>query len=179
LNSVLSGGPERLAVVLLSDHIFLLTYNTYILAFIGAGLRVLTLVAKREFRFYVAKGYCIIATKKEDEFEKPGYLFSALDSYNRYLRRRSHIEIKNIKKIYASILMADTKEKNQMINSICESLELEDDKLKLAKYLSSTYKVPETDFFVSESIVQRLKVIGTFFAAAIPIIISIVQLMLP
>jgi hypothetical protein len=64
--------------------------------FICVGFRILTLVAKREFRFYLAKGYCIIATKKEDEFEKPGYIFSALDSYNKYLRRRSHIEIKAI-----------------------------------------------------------------------------------
>jgi hypothetical protein len=81
-------------------------------------------------------------------------------------------------RLYTSILLADTKEKDQMIKPICESLEQVGDKLKLAKYLSSTYKVPETDFFVNESIVQRLKVVGTFFAAAIPIIISIIQLML-
>lgn len=170
-------GPE-MALKSLANPVYLFGIYTCILAFIGAGLRLLTLAAKRDFRFYLAEGYCIIATKKEDEFEKSGYLFSVLDSYNKYLRRRSHIEIKEINRIYTSILLADTEEKNQMIKPICESLEQEGDKLKLAKYLSSAYKVPETDFFANESIVQRLKVVGTFFAAAIPIIISIAQLML-
>jgi hypothetical protein len=82
--------------------------------------------------------------------------------------------IKDIKRIYSAILMADTKEKNQMIKSICESLE--GDKLKLARYLSSVYKVPETEFFAGESIVQKLKIVGTILASTIPIIISIISL---
>jgi hypothetical protein len=125
------------------------------------------------------RGYCIIAAKKEDENEldKLEYLFAALDSYNKYLRRHSQIEIKDIKRIYAAILMAETNEKNQMIKSIYESLQ--GNRLKLAKYLNSTFKVPETEFLAAESIAQRLKVVGTILVAAIPIIISIVQLALP
>ena len=40
----------------------------------------------------------------------------------------------------------DMKEKNQIIKSVCESLE--GDRLGLARYLSNTYKVPEAEFFV-------------------------------
>ena len=144
--------------------------------FIGAGLRILTQVAKKESRFYLAKGYCIIATKKEDEFQQTRYLSLTLDSYNKYLRRRSEIEIKDIKRIYASFLVADIKEKNQIIKSVCDSLE--GDSLKLARYLSSVFKVPETEFFVGESISQKLKTAGAILVSTIPIIISIIALLL-
>jgi hypothetical protein len=60
-----------------------------------------------------------------------------------------------------------------MIKSICESLK--GDRLSLARYLSSVYQVPETEFFVDESIVQKLKTVGTILVAAIPIVISIIR----
>ena len=66
------------------------------------------------------------------------------------------------------------KEKNQIIKSVCESLE--GDRLGLARYLSNTYKVPEAEFFVEESIIQKMKPVGTFLAAIIPIIVSIIAL---
>jgi hypothetical protein len=72
-------------------------------------------------------------------------------------------------------LPADMKEKNQIIKSVCESLEV--DRLGLARYLSNVYKIPESEFFVEESIIQKLKPVGTFFAAAIPIIVSIIALL--
>jgi hypothetical protein len=143
-------------------------------AIIGAGFRILTHVMHKEFRYYLAKGYCITATKKEDEFEKANYLSAVLDSYNKYLRRRTQIEIKDIKRIYATFLAAEIKEKNQIIKSVCESLE--GDRLGLARYLSNVYKVPETEFFVGESDIQKMKPVGTFLAAAIPIIVSIIVL---
>jgi hypothetical protein len=149
------------------------TLFTY--AFFGAGLRILTHFKHKEFRYYLAKGYCITATKKEDDFEKATYLSATLDSYNKYLRRRTQIEIKDVKRIYATFLPADMKEKNQIIKSVCESLE--GDRLGLARYLSNVYKIPESEFFVEESIIQKLKPVGTFFAAAIPIIVSIIALL--
>jgi hypothetical protein len=141
---------------------------------IGAGLRVLTHFMHKEFRFYLAKGYCILATKKEDDFEKANYLSATLDSYNKYLRRRTQIEIKDTKRIYAAFLTAEIKEKNQIIEMVRESLA--GDRLGLARYLSNVYKVPETEFFAGESDIQKLKPVGTFFAAAIPIIVSIIAL---
>jgi hypothetical protein len=146
-------------------------------AVIGAGFRILARVGRREFRFYLAKGYCKTATKKKgDDFQQTRYFSLVLNSYNKYLRRRSDIEIKDIKRIYASYLMADTKEKNEIIKLVCESLE--GDSLKLARFLSSVYKLPETDFFVGESIPHKLIMIGTIFASASPIIISLVSLLL-
>ena len=125
---------------------------------LGSGVRILAQITKREFRFYLAIGYCITAIKKEDEFEKANHLFNSLDSYNKYLRRRSKIEIKDLNRIYATFLVSDIKKKNQIIESVSKSLE--GDRLNLGRYLSSEYKVPESEFFAGESIAQKLKVVG-------------------
>jgi hypothetical protein len=142
---------------------------------IGALLRIASQIAKKEFRFYLANGYCIVASKKEGDLDKIKYLFLSLDSYNKYLLRKIKFGIKNINKIYSDIIHADTKKKNEITKSICECLG--GDRLKLAIYLSAFYKVPDTEqLFIKESITQKLRTIGTFLVAAIPIVISIIQL---
>jgi len=91
-----------------------------------------------------------------------------LNSYNR-------LEIKDIKKINSKFVYADTTEKREIINRVCESIEASD-RLKIARYLSSLSKIPETELFVSEASLERLKIIGTILAATIPIIISAIEL---
>jgi hypothetical protein len=59
-----------------------------------------------------------------------------------------------------------------LIKSICESLE--GNKLKLPSVLVAIFKVAESDLFVRESLLHRLKVFGTFLVVAIPSI-SIIQ----
>jgi hypothetical protein len=146
---------------------------------IGALLRVSTQIIRKEFRFYLAKGYCVIASKNEDEedLDRIKYLLSSLDSYNKYLLRKIKFGIKNINKIYSDIIIhIDTNKKDEIIKSICQYLG--EDRLKLATYLSTLYKVPETEqFLVKESYLQKLKTIGAFLVAAIPIVISIIQLL--
>lgn len=94
-----------------------------------------------------------------------------LRSYNKYLRRRLKLEIK----AYSKFAYANTAEKNDMLQSVCESLE-STDRLKLARYLSTLSKIPDTELFLIESPLEKLKIIGTFLAAAIPIVISVIQL---
>jgi len=57
------------------------------------------------------------------------------------------------------------------------SLPLGEDRLKLAIYLSTLYKVPDTEqFFIKEPFVHKLRTVAAFLVAAIPIVISIIQL---
>lgn len=86
------------------------------------------------------------------------------------------IQIKDLNRIYAVFVVADSEEKNQMIKSICDSLER--DRLALARYFSTAYKVPASELFVRESLAQKLKTVGTVLAATIPIVISIIALIL-
>jgi hypothetical protein len=143
---------------------------------IGALLRIVTQVTRKEFRFYLAKGYCIVASRKEGDIDRIKYLFLSLDSYNKYLLRKIKFGIKNINKIYSDIIYADANKKDEIIKSISECLG-GGDRLKLATHLSSFYKVPDTEqFFIRESLVQKLRTIGVFLVAAIPLVISIIQL---
>ena len=141
----------------------------------AAILRIITQNLKREFRFYFAKACCKIISGKNDEFEKMKYLFLLLTSYNRYLQRNLKIEINDIKKIYSIILYKDTNQQLEIIKSICASLE--GDRLKLARYLSSLQKIPDSEFYVKTSIFEELKLIGAILVAIIPILISSITLL--
>ena len=144
----------------------MLTYVT-----IAAALRFTTLTLRNEFRFYFAKGCSKIILGKNDEIEKMKYLFLLLTSYNKYLERIVKVEITDIKKIYSIILYMDKKERNEILQTIC--MAIENDKLHLAKVLSSIYKISNSEFFTKKSLFKSLKIIGSILATAIPIIISV------
>ena len=104
------------------------------------------------------------------------YLLLLLKSYNKYLQQKIKMEIKDIKKLYSTILYKNKEERNKIIKSICQSLET--DKLALANYLASIYPIPESEFYVKASIFEELKLIGATLATAIPIIISLIGIFL-
>lgn len=143
----------------------------------GCLLRIVVCTAKIEFRFYLARGYCRISSEKQNNFDKIKYLFLSLDSYNKFLVRKTKFGIKSIDRIYSEIMHTDARKNDEMIISINEHLS--GDGLDLATYLSKIYKTTETEpFFIREALVQKLKTVAAFLAAAIPIVISIIQFIL-
>jgi hypothetical protein len=148
-----------------------------IAAVIGTFLRIAIYTAKREFRLYLARGYIRISTAKQKNLDKIKYLFLSLDSYNKFVIRKTKFGIKNIDKIYSDIMDSDTTKNDELIKSIDERLGGQE--MDLGIYLSKIYKVTDSEqFFVKESLFQKLKVVAAFLAATIPIIISIIQLFL-
>ena len=142
---------------------------------IGSIFRISVYTARKDFRFYLARGYCRISSKKKNNFDKIKYLFLSLDSYNKFLIRKTKFGIKNIDKIYSDILYADARKIDGMIESINEHLVEEG--MDLAMYLSKIYEVSDNEqFFAKESLLQNFKMVAAFLAAAIPIIISIIKL---
>jgi hypothetical protein len=145
----------------------------------GGLLWIILHLVRKEFRFYFAKA-CFIMSKEKDDFEKIKYLLMGLNSYNKYLRRKLRLEIEEVKKIYSKFVFAEIAEKREIIKSVCESVEADDlnttNILKLAKYLSTLSKIPETELFVETTPVQKLKLTGTILVAVIPIIISAIEL---
>lgn len=141
----------------------------------GSLLRIAVYTAKREFRFYLARGYIRISSEKQSNFDRIKYLFLALDSYNKFLIRKTKFGIKNIDKIFSDIMHTDVRKNDEMIKSINEHLSGQG--MDLGIYLSKIYKVTDTEqFFIRESLLQKLKTVATFLAATIPIVISIIQL---
>jgi hypothetical protein len=147
---------------------------TSILSVVGALLRIVAYTARNEFRIYLARGYCKIASKKSS-LGKIKYLLLSIDSYNKFLMRRTKIGIKNIDKIYSEFISTHSKDE-EMLSSICKQLGGQE--LDLAIYLSQIYKVPDTEqFFIKETLAQKLKTVIAFLAAAIPIVISVIHLL--
>lgn len=158
-----------------SLFLYMLPFSTVIhLLTVGSILRIVTLRVKKEFGYFFAKGYCILIYEKKNEVEKLNYLNHLLSAYNNYLQRNLKIQIKDIEKIYSIILFKNIDERNQIISNICDTLE--NDRLDLGRYLKSLYKVSESEFYVKESLIKSLKVVGAIVVAAVPIIISIIQL---
>jgi hypothetical protein len=108
--------------------------------------------AKRRFRVYFANGCCKIITTK-DNFEKTKYLFLALESYNKYLRRNTKYRINDITNIHSLFLSSSPEEKDEIISSVCKSLDR--DSFKLAEYLSTLSDILDTELFTRESILQK------------------------
>jgi hypothetical protein len=146
----------------------------------GGLLWIILHAVRKEFRFYFAKACFLIMSKGKDDYKKIKYFLMGLNSYNRYLRRKLRLEVEDIRKIYSKFVFAETAEKQEIIKSVCESVEADGiyttNILKLAMYLSSLSKIPETELFVETATLQKLKPIGALLAAVIPIIISAIEL---
>jgi hypothetical protein len=154
---------------------FVNTITMFIILFAIPGpiLRIILLTAKKEFRFYFSKACLRVILYKEEDFDKFVYLILALESYNKYLRRRSkyYVNDNDIKKLYFKYVRATNEEKDVMINSLLEAFEYGG--TKPITCISTIIEVPEKEGFLTrESVGQRLKLIGSLLAAAIPILIS-------
>lgn len=151
------------------------------LTVIGAGglLKTLCLFLRKEFRYYFAKGCFSILTTEEDESKKFTYLELMLDSYNKYLERVIKLQLKDLDKIYSKITLTSINKKNEF-TTIAEIFE--GDTLDLLRYLTTIYfKDQDADQFLiketfNEQLERKLKLAGGFFAAAIPIVVSLIEL---
>ena len=159
------------------NYYLLITLSAFTISlFFGGVIRILVQVMKKDFRYYFAKGSCKFALEMHGDIQKIKYLFLAIDSYNSYLGRNTKYRIKDIQKVHSILLFADNKD--ELLKSIYNTFINDDKKLKLAEYLAELSYTPNIDFLVKERLIQKLRSVVTFFAAAIPIAISVIQLFL-
>jgi hypothetical protein len=94
--------PLRFVIKFLGDPIVSSLFVTIIdVTFFVVGsalLKIILLIARKEFRFYFAKVLFRVISKKEDESDEIRYLVKALNSYNKYIRRTLGLEINDLKK---------------------------------------------------------------------------------
>jgi len=142
-------------------------------------------ISKKEFAFYVAKTCFITALNKRDIFMQLYYFNLGLQEYNRYLKRRLKHQIKDINKIFSKVSILDNDAKAEVINSLSNSFEIETDKLKPLRYISSELLAMEPmsmkpedigGLLVQESLMSKLKMVGAILAAYIPIVILVLIL---
>jgi hypothetical protein len=146
---------------------------------IGGLLEYFGTVSRKGFMFYFARTCFLNALNKKDIFEQMFYFNLGLQAYNKCLKRLKY-QIKDIDKIFSKMSMLDNDAKNDVIRSLSSNFETETDKLRPLKCISSELiKSEDTEsILIKETVRSRLKGVGTFLSAAIPIVISIITLIL-
>lgn len=141
-------------------------------------------ISKIEFKFYLSKAcFTIASKKKEDSFKQMSYFGLGLWEYNRYLRRHLgyHIKDVDIEKIFSHVSLLDNGERTKKICSLSDHFKIESDRLKVVKFISSELMKSENSeiILIQESLKLQLRAVGAILAAAVPIVISIISLLLP
>ena len=123
---------------------------------------------------------------EEDVFKQMYYFNLGLQEYNKYLKKRLKHQIKDLDKIFSKVSLLDNVAKTEVINSLTNRFGSETDKLKPLKYISSELMPMEPmpmkpedigSLLVQESLLSKLKAVGTFLAAVIPIVIAALALL--
>jgi hypothetical protein len=141
----------------------------------GSIVRFVSNISKRDFRYYYARG-CFQVSQDQNESEKMTYLNRALNSYDKYLKRNLKLQISNTAKITSKIISDAAREQYDITASISHAF-LHDNKLKPIEYMLNLMDLKKTEnFLVKELMLNKIKESGTFFAAIIPVIISIIKL---
>ena len=129
-------------------------------------------IKNQDFRFDFAQVCIDKSLEVENKIIKARYLILALSSYNKYLRRYLNFEIND--KLFLKIIQIYITSESEWINI---SKAFKTDKLGPVKYFSNL--VPQTPVFMKEKLGQKIRTWGTFAVAIIPIIITLIQLLLP
>jgi hypothetical protein len=149
----------------------------------SALLKIILLIARKEFRFYLAKVLFRVILKKEDEAEKIKYLVNTLNSYNKYVRRILGLEINDLNKIYSKILSDPDLDKNYWIKQLSIAFE-DSDKFKTIKCLSGLLNNTDTEHFLAKEPVGKkiedwAKILGTAVSTVAAIIGVLTTLRVP
>jgi hypothetical protein len=98
----------------IEDDIFFST----IFAIGGTIGKIASLVSRKEFSFYFARGCFIILEKEEDGHENVRYFIAGLNSYNKYLLKNMKLNIGDMKQIYSKFFCAEASEKTEVIKAL-------------------------------------------------------------
>jgi hypothetical protein len=143
----------------------------------SALLKIILLIARKEFRFYFAKILFRAILKKEDEAEKIKYLVRALNSYNKYIRRSLGLEINDLKKIYSKIISDPVLDKNHSIKELSKAFE-DSDKFKAIKCLSGLLNFRDTEHFLTkEPVRKKLEDWATMLGTIVSTIVAIIGIL--
>lgn len=157
--------------------IFYSVWGFTTLVFYSGLLKIIVLVLRKDFTFYLAKGYVNTAIDKRIDVEKMRYLGLSLKSYDLYLRKRLDLSIKNVSTIFSKEFVVNEQLKRETIEPFRTSFENE--KLGPLGYLASITGKDDTNGILTGEIVKSfseiLKEYGVWLATVIPVVILVLQ----
>jgi len=128
----------------------------------------------RNFNYNIYRASIELAVKNKSDKQSLYFLF-ALRHYDKYLRRRFGLAIKNLESIFSHFAQMEAEEKQSFLNSLPTSYE---DSLAPLRVITSKFEDINGDFLVSVSYHQKLKDTVSFIIPIIAIGTTIIQLVL-
>jgi hypothetical protein len=130
----------------------------------SALLKIILLLAKKNFQFYFAKACFNLSSEKQyNKVDKMRYFLRGLYFYNKYLNRNLGLQISRLEDICYNI-MIKSEDDNREINSVCQAFE-SSDKLHPIKHFSRYQKENSEPFLIKDSpgerIQQWITILGT------------------
>jgi hypothetical protein len=133
-------------------------------------------MARKEFRYYMARAYIKSMPDKYDDVRKLKWLIMTLDAYNKYLLRNLKLQIDNLK-VYSTLLAESNVQITDRIKSLSESFD-HTDKLMPARRLSEIMKIEKyEDFLTKQTIGAKIITWGTLAGGILSVAISIIQML--
>ena len=86
-------------------------------------------------------------------------MIKGLNSYNKYLKRCTNLQMNVPAKIYSKISGAHQEERKKMIDSLSDLLERGNNTFEPVRYLLDIWKVQEEEFLTDQSLKQKMKII--------------------
>ena len=149
------------------------------LIFYSGVVKILFLILRKDFRFYLAKGYVSTGTTKKSDVDKMRYVGLCLKSYDAYLKKRLDLNIKDLSQIFGKMFGSKAD-----LNDTVDSLNLSFNKEMLGplKYLVSLSPHQQIDQLLTAEVIKPvteiIKEYGIWFASVIPALILVVQFIL-
>jgi len=148
---------------------YVLVILALVVLFMGGGF------LKKDFQYYIAKMSVHVSDETDDGNKKIRFLGIALNSYNEFIERNLQLEF-DTAKVFSVIL---THDKTEKIKELIESFKSED-KFKPITPLSEIGLSQNSEqFLVKKRIWTSIKEVGTFLAVIIPVLIAVLQLIIP
>jgi hypothetical protein len=85
------------------------------------------------------------------------YLIRGLNSYNKYSKRCTNLQINDLTKVYSKISSASQEERRKIVESLSNSLEGGNNTLEPVRYLLTISKVPEEEFLIEQPLKEKIK----------------------
>lgn len=174
IHQISSNGLEILPI----DVLYLIRLYLFIIVF-AAFLKMLFATGRSQFRLYFAKGCFKIMEQKKDEVTKISYLIKGLNSYNKYLKRLTRLQISDLTKIYSNISSCEDKgEIIKTMESLSNAFE-KGDTLEPLRKLSSMHKIPKEKFLTEQPLMHKIKELNTLIIPMATITITLITAFLP
>jgi hypothetical protein len=182
VNTLNTTGPLVQIALIIDPHMPTFNFAKLLLFFIviSGMFKIICAFARTEFWLYYARGCFVLMQDSKNEADEMKFFVMGLNSYNSYLRRKTKLQIKDLKRAYSKIAAASINQKNNTFGKFAlfflSDKSVEHNTLFPLREIPNLMEIPETDLLVEESLMNKVRGWVAAAAVVIPVAIQIITL---